>query len=253
MIHSSAVIHPSSTLASNVRVGPYAYVGPGVKIARDSRVDSFAVIHSNTSIDSGCTIHSYASVGGDPMDMFYHQGDQTYLHLGKNVVVHPFCTINRGTLKQSGLTLIGDNSTLMSYSHIAHDCIVGENVRVKNGASLAGHVKVDSNVCVGEKASIAQYRFVGEYSIIRPHAYITRDILPYIVVNGKFSNQVECLNLDGLEKAEFDLAKISNIKNMYIKIYHRGYNVQQAIACLGCNDLEVTYVQLIKSLDGVLI
>jgi len=141
LIDEKAVVSPDAHVHESAYVGPYAVVGPAVEIGAGTRIEGHAVIKGPTTIGENNHIFQFASIGDDPQDKKYH-GEQTRLVVGNGNTIREYCTINRGTIQDQGITRVGDDNWLMAYTHIAHDCVVGDHTIFANNASIAGHVHV---------------------------------------------------------------------------------------------------------------
>lgn len=247
MIHETAIIDSSAEIASDVEIGPYTRIGPGVTIASGCIINAHATIHSNTSLDEGCILHSYACIGGDPQSIAHHIDDQTYLKVGKGVTFHEFATAHRGSLKDKGVTIIGDKCLLMSYSHVAHDCILDQSVRVTNCASLSGHVKVGEGAIIGAYCGIKQFATIGKYAMLLPYTGLARDVLPFVIVSGIQDCTIQGINIVGIKRAGFDSEQIKRIKKIYLKVFRRNLTVNEAIDALVENEDELAYAALMKA------
>ncbi len=226
MIHPSAIISPQAGLAADVTVGPYSVIGPGVSIGAGSTIGAHVVIKGPTTIGSGNRIFQFASIGEDPQDKKY-AGEPTLLEIGNGNTIREFCTINRGTVQDAGVTRVGDDNWLMSYTHIAHDCQVGSHVIMSNNATLAGHVHIGDHVILSGFCAIHQFCRVGMHSFIGGFAGITRDVLPYMMVAGQ-PPQPHGINQEGLRRRGFSAEQIRHLKEAYRLLYRSGLRLTEA-------------------------
>ena len=219
-IHPSAVISEDAILADNVKVGPYAVIGPKVKIDSGSQIGAHCVIKGPTSIGANNRIYPFASIGDDPQDKKYG-GEETRLEIGEGNTIREYCTINRGTQADEGITRVGDDNWLMAYTHIAHDCRLGSHIIMANGSSLAGHVHVADYVMLSAFAAIHQFCRIGSYSLIGAYGGVGQDVPPYILVFGQ-PPAPRGINIEGLRRHEFSAEQIKNLKSAYRLLYRKG-------------------------------
>jgi len=178
LIHPSAIIDAGAELADDVSVGPFSIIGPNVQIGAGSRIGPHVVIKGPTRIGIDNQIFQFASVGEDPQDKKYH-GEVTRLEIGDRNVIREFTTLHRGTIQEESVTRVGCDNLLMAYTHVAHDCVIGDGVIMANGASLAGHVTVDDFAILGGFSLVHQFCRIGRHSFSAMGSIISRDIPPY--------------------------------------------------------------------------
>jgi UDP-N-acetylglucosamine acyltransferase len=227
MIHPSAIIHPSAEIAEDVTIGPFSIVGEEVKIASGTVVGSHVVIDRWTEIGEDNQIFQFASIGAAPQDLKY-QGEETFLKIGNRNRIREFVTLNRGTPGGGGITTIGDDNLFMAYSHVAHDCIVGEQVILANGATLAGHVEVENFAILGGLVAVHQFCRIGSHTMISGGAMVSQDILPYTVAQGDRAKMMG-LNLVGLKRRGLSKETIRGIKQAYRLLFRAGLRMEEAI------------------------
>ncbi len=218
MINESAIIHPSVEIAEDVEIGPWTAIGPNVVIESGTKINSHVVIGENTIIGKNNKIFSYASVGSDPQHVGY-TGEKTRLEIGDNNVIREFTTINRGTAEGRGVTKIGNKNYFMAYTHVAHDCVVGNGVVFANTASIAGHVRVGDHVILGAFSGVHQNCCIGAYSFLGRAAKIYQDILPFMLVTGNPGAPIG-INSVGLKRHGFSRDTIRVLK-MAFNLLHR--------------------------------
>jgi len=211
-IHPQAIVSPTAHLDENVVIGPYAVIGDHVKIGAKTVIDSFAQITGYTEIGSNCHIFSYAVLGNPPQDLKY-KGERSFLVVGKNNIIREFVTMNLGTEKDSR-TVVGDNNLIMAYSHIAHDCCIGNENVLANCATLAGHVTIEDKVVIGGLVAIHQFCRLGTLSIVGGCSKVVQDIPPYSMCDGHPA-VVYGLNLIGLRRAHFSAATVGILKKAF--------------------------------------
>ena len=227
MIHSTAIISDLANIAEDVEIGPYSIIGDHVHIGAGSKIESHVVIKSHTHIGESNHIYQFASIGDDPQDKKYN-GELTKLTIGDRNTIREYCTINRGTIEDSGNTIVGNDNWIMAYCHIAHDCNVGNKVIMANGTTLAGHVHLGDWVICGGHSGIHQFCKVGQHSFIGGGRVALQDVPPFILANGeplKYSG----INSVGLRRRNFDIEKRNLIKRAYKLIYLSKHNRSQAI------------------------
>ena len=225
-IHRTAVISPEAELADDVSVGPYAVIESGVQIGSGSQVGAHSFIKGPTSIGRDNHIFPYASIGDDPQDKKY-AGEDTRLEIGNGNTIREFCSINRGTTQDQGVTRLGDDNWLMAYTHVAHDCNLGNQITMANGTTLAGHVQIEDYVVCSAFTAIHQFCRIGAHCFVGAYAGITRDIPPYIMVFGQ-PPVPRGINSEGLKRREFSTEQIRNLKEAYRLLYRSGLRLSQA-------------------------
>ena len=227
MISDSAIIHPEARLAKGVTVGPGSIIGADVEINENTWIGPHVVIQGPTYIGKNNKIFQFASVGDEPQDINY-KGEPTRLEIGDNNVIREFCMISRGTVKGGGLTRAGNGNFFMAYSHIGHDCMVGNNVIMTNYSALSGHVTIDDYAIVGGYSAVHQFCHVGAYAFISGATYVTKDVLPYVMIAGH-TTAVCGINTVGLRRRGFSSSTIDLLRRAYKIIFRKGLTVQQAL------------------------
>ena len=231
MIHPTAIVSPQAELAADVVVGPYSVIGERVRIGSGTVIGPHVVIKGPTTIGAGNRIRQFASIGEDPQDKKY-AGEDTRLEIGDRNLIREFCTINRGTAQDEGVTRVGNDNWLMSYTHIAHDCRVGDHVIMSNNATLAGHVQVGDHAILSGFAAIHQFCRIGVHSFVGGLAGITRDVLPYMLVAGQ-PPEPHGINQEGLKRRGFTPEQIRNLKEAYRVLYRSNLKLAEAREQLG--------------------
>lgn len=225
-ISDKAVVSLNVKLGDNIDIGPFTVIDDDVVICDNVSIDSAVRISSGTRISTGCRIFHSAVLGSEPQDLKFG-GEKTLLEIGENTVIREFATISRGT-SQSGKTTIGNNCYLMSYVHIPHDSVIGNNVILSNAVNMGGHVKIEDWVIIGGLVGIHQFVRIGAHSFIAFSARVTQDIPPYILAGGMPLNY-KGLNLVGLKRRGFSEEQIKYIKQTYNYIYGSKYNISDAL------------------------
>jgi UDP-N-acetylglucosamine acyltransferase len=230
VIDPRAVISPKAELAADVTVGPFSIIGPDVIIGPGSVVGPHAVINGPTRIGANNRIYQFASIGDAPQDKKY-AGEPTRLEIGDRNVFRESCTINRGTTHDKGVTTIGSDNLFMAYSHVAHDCVVGNNLVFANGATLGGHVEVGDWVILGGLAAVHQFCKIGAYAFIAGGAIVTRDVPNYVMVAGNPA-EPSTINAVGLKRRGFTEDQVRNIRNAFRILYRSDLLLADAVAKL---------------------
>ncbi|MDH5277227.1 MAG: acyl-ACP--UDP-N-acetylglucosamine O-acyltransferase [Gammaproteobacteria bacterium] len=225
-IHPTAIVDPGAELAAGVSVGPYAVIGRGVEIGAGTTVGAHTVVKGQTKIGRDNRIFQFASIGEDPQDKKYG-GEPTKLEIGDRNTFREFCTINRGTAQGGGVTRIGNGNWIMAYVHIAHDCLVGNDVIFSNNTTLAGHVSVDDHVICSGFSAIHQFCRLGAHSFLGGFAAVTRDVPPYIMVAGQ-PTAPHGINSEGLKRRGFSADQLRNLKDAYRILYREQLQLTEA-------------------------
>ena len=226
-IHATAIVAPDAILGEDVEIGPYCVIGPGVEIGRGTRLGAHATIHCHTRVGAGNVIHAFASIGDAPQDKKYN-GEPTRLEIGDRNVIREFVTLNRGTTKDRGVTAIGNDNLFMSYSHVAHDCIVGNQCVLANCSTLGGHVVLGDWVIMGGFAGVHQFCKVGAHAFLANNAAVTRDVPPYVMAVGGPARP-HSINAEGLKRRGFSPQQIRNLRNAYRTLYRSGLRLEDAV------------------------
>ncbi|MFZ2451458.1 MAG: acyl-ACP--UDP-N-acetylglucosamine O-acyltransferase [Methylobacter sp.] len=227
MIHPTAIIDSDAELAEGVSVGAYSVIGAGVKIGAGTVISSHVVIKGYTSIGEDNRIYQFSSIGEDPQDKKY-AAEVTRLEIGDRNTIREFTSMHRGTKQDHSLTLIGSDNLFMAYTHVAHDCVIGDHVIMANGASLAGHVRLNSHAILGGFTLVHQFTQIGQYSFAAMGSAITQDIPPFIMVGGK-PTQPHGINSVGMERNGISAEDIRLIRKAYKLIYKMNLRLEDAI------------------------
>jgi UDP-N-acetylglucosamine acyltransferase len=227
-VSSTAIIDPSARIGANVRIGPWTIIGPDVEIGDDCEIRSHVVIRGPTRIGRNNVIFQFASVGEDPSDKKYH-GERSTLEIGDHNVIREGATLHRGTEVGGGVTRIGSHNLFMPYTHVAHDCIIGNNVIFSNNAAVSGHVVVDDWAILGGFAGVYQFLRIGAHSFIGAQSHVNMDVPAYVMVNGT-PPEPKGINTTGLERRGFSKEAILALRRAYKVLYRNGNTVEQALA-----------------------
>jgi UDP-N-acetylglucosamine acyltransferase len=226
-IHATAIVAPDAMLGDGVEIGAYSVVGPGVEIGARTRIGAHTIIHGHTRFGVDNVVHAYASIGDAPQDKKY-KGEPTRLEVGDRNVIREFVTLNRGTTKDRGVTTIGSDNLFMSYAHVAHDCVVGDQCVLANCATLGGHVVLGDWVIMGGFAGIHQFCKVGAHAFLANNAAVTRDVPPYVMAVGSPAKP-HSINAEGLKRRGFTPQQIRNLRSAYRVLYRSGLRLEQAL------------------------
>ena len=227
MIHSSAVVDRGAELQSDVEVGPFSVIGPGVVLGAGTRVGSHVVIEGPARIGERNRIHSFSTLGGAPQDKKY-RGESSALEIGDGNVIREYCTFNRGTAGGGMVTRVGSGNWIMAYVHIAHDCKVGSDNVMANGTTLAGHVEVEDCVTFGAFTVVHQFCRIGAHAFSAMGTVILKDVPPFVTVAGN-SASPHGLNTEGLKRRGFPARTLQALRAAYKTVYKRGLTLDAAI------------------------
>lgn len=236
-IHPTAIVADGARIDPSVTVGPYAVIGPQVVIGPGCTVGAHCVIEGRTTIGKDNRIFQFASLGADPQDKKY-KGEDTELVIGDRNTVREFCTFNRGVPGAGGKTSIGDDNWIMAYTHIAHDCHVGNHTTMANNTTLAGHVLIGDWVTVGGLTGIHQFVKIGAHAMIGFSSAVSQDVPPFMTVDGN-PLSVRGLNAEGLRRRGFSPERVAVIKQIHRLMYRQGLTLEAARAAIA--DLPVAH------------
>ncbi|MBN8279551.1 MAG: acyl-ACP--UDP-N-acetylglucosamine O-acyltransferase [Gammaproteobacteria bacterium] len=229
-IHPTAIIERGAELDTGVKVGPYAVIGAGVRIGAGTTIGAHAVVKGPATIGRDNRIFQFASIGDDPQDKKY-RGEPTELVVGDRNTFREFCTVNRGTAQDQGVTRLGNDNWIMAYVHIAHDCVVGNDVIFSNNATLAGHVQVGDHVICSGFSAVHQFCRLGDHCFLGGFAAVTRDVPPYVMVAGQ-PTAPHGINAEGLKRRGFTPEQLRNLKDAYRILYREQLQLAEARARL---------------------
>jgi UDP-N-acetylglucosamine acyltransferase len=227
MIDARAVVSPQAKIAANVEIGPFSVIGPDVEIGAGTWIGPHVVINGPTRIGADNKVYQFASLGDAPQDKKY-KGERTRLEIGDRNVFRESVTVNRGTVTGNGVTQIGNDNLLMAYSHVAHDCRLGDQIVLANCATLGGHVELGDWVIMGGLSAVHQFSKVGAHCFLAHNAMVTRDVPPYIMAVGRPAVP-HSVNSEGLKRRGFTEEQIRNIRRAYRVLYRSGLKLQAAL------------------------
>ena len=225
-IHASAVIAPSAELAEGVSVGPYSVIGANVKVGEGTQIGPHCVIDGRTTIGRDNRIFQFCSLGGAPQDKKY-AGEPTELHIGNGNTIREFCTFNLGTVQAGGITRLGDDNWMMAYTHLAHDCQVGNKTIFANNAQIAGHVEVGDWVILGAFTAVHQFVKIGAHAMTAMGTILLQDVPPFSMISGNPA-QARSFNLEGLKRRGFSGERLAAVKQMHRLLYRQGHPLEEA-------------------------
>jgi UDP-N-acetylglucosamine acyltransferase len=251
-VDSRAVVSASAKLGKNVRVGAFAVVGDEVELGDGCVLDHHAVVQGPARLGKQNHVYPFAAVGGDPQDLTY-KGERVTLEVGDHNEFREFATVNRGTVKGGSVTRVGSHNLVMSYAHIAHDCIIGDHTIFVNGATLAGHVTVEDFAQIGAFCPVHQFCRIGKYSYIAAHTVITQDVPPYSKIVAPRGTRCYGVNSVGLERQGFSPERIKAIEKAYRFLLRSKLNTSQALekirGTLSDSEDVLTLIRFIESAE----
>ena len=244
--HHSAIVSRNAEIGANVCIGPYSIIEDDVVIGDNCIIDSHVSIKSGARIGQNIKIYHSAAIAGPPQDLKY-AGEKTYLFIGENTIIREFVTLNRGTVAH-GKSVIGKNCLFMAYSHVAHDCIVGDNVIFANDVQIGGHVTVGDWVTMGGSSGVHQFCTIGEHAMVGAGYRATRDVIPFSLVAG-YPMRCYGVNVVGLKRRGFTSAAINILKALFRYLMSKKLTTAQMREII---DKEVEKIpEVVKVLDFI--
>lgn len=232
VIHSTALINPNAKIGEGTTIGPYSVIGDGVEIGSNCTIQNHVVITGKCKIGDNNNFHSHSVIGGQSQDLKY-SGEPTYLEIGDSNNFREFVSINRGTEPESK-TVVGSNGNFLAYSHIAHDCVVGDHVIFSNNGTLAGHVHMGDYAILGGLTAVHQFCRIGKHAITGGCSKIVQDVPPYMVADGNPA-EIRSINNIGLQRRGFTEKQIKALKEAYKVLFLRNLTISDAINQLKSN------------------
>ncbi len=217
MKHKLSIIDSKAKIGNNVKIGPYCVIGPNVEIHDNTIIQSHVSISGKTIIGKGNKIYPFSSIGNHPQDLKYNN-EETDLIIGDDNTIREYVTINPGTVGGGGKTIIGNKCLFMISSHVAHDCVVGNNVIIANNVPLGGHAIIEDNVVIGGNSAVQQFTRIGKMAMIGGMTGVLHDVIPYGLSTGN-RNSLHGLNLIGLRRAKFENKDILGLSKAYKEIF----------------------------------
>jgi len=246
-IDPRAVIEPGAKLASDVVVGPYAIIGANVEIGPGCRIGPHSVVTGWTRLGANNQIFQFSSIGDAPQDKKY-AGEPTRLEIGDRNVFREYVTVNRGTTHDEGVTRIGDDNLFMAYTHVAHDCRIGNHVVMANVATLAGHVEIGDHVIMGGLSAVHQFCKIGAHAFIANNTAVTRDVPPYVMAVGQPA-EPHSVNATGLSRRGFTPEQVRNVKSAFRTLYRSELPLETALERL--RDAAATQPEVAAMVDFI--
>jgi UDP-N-acetylglucosamine acyltransferase len=228
VIHPTAIVSADARIHESVTIGPYSVIGEGVEIGEGTRIGPHVVLMGPTVLGRDNQVFQFASVGDAPQDKKY-AGEPTRLVIGDRNTIREGATINRGTTQDEGVTRIGDDNWIMAYVHIAHDCVVGNNVILANNVALAGHSHVGDWAIFGGYSGLHQFCRAGAHCFMGKYAGVSQDVPAYVMVGGT-PPAPHGINAEGLKRRGFTSTQIANIRHAYKLLYRSGLKLSEALA-----------------------
>ena len=248
-IHKTAVVDKGANIGDDVYIGPYVVIESDVEIGDGCRIEPFAQIKRFTKMGKNNHIHSYACIGGPPQDLKF-KGEESYLIIGDDNCIREYVTLNRGTKHGGGVTKIGSRCLIMAYVHVAHDCILSDEVIMANAATLAGHVIIEEGAVLGGLSAVHQFVRIGKYAYIGGMTGVAQDVPPYTLIAGE-RGSMHGLNLVGLKRRGFSKEDITSLKKAYKILWREGLKKEEAIekiqAELGNSDKVMELIEFVKN------
>ena len=229
-IHPTAQVDPRARLAPDVEVGAYSIVGPHAVIGAGTWIGPHAIVTGRTTIGARNRIFQFASIGEIPQDRKYG-GEPTTTTIGDDNVIREFVSIHAGTAQDRGTTTIGNGNLFLAYTHVAHDCVVGDFTTFSNNAQIAGHVVIDDYVVLGAYAGVHQFCRIGAHAMLAAGAIVLQDVPPYVMAQG-YPAKPAGTNNEGLRRRGFAAADIAAVRRAYRTLYRAGLSLDAARAAL---------------------
>jgi UDP-N-acetylglucosamine acyltransferase len=227
-IHSTAIVDSAAELAEGVTVGPYSIIQGKVVVGPDTEIGPHVVIKEYTTIGARCRIFQFAALGEIPQDLKF-AGEVSTLLIGDDNTIREFATMHRGTAGGGGVTRVGNGNLFMAYSHVAHDCLIGNHVIMSNAATLAGHITVEDKAILGGFVAVHQFSRIGRHAFIGGASAVSRDVPPYAMAVGNRAKLVG-LNLVGLKRSGLPDTSVQALRQAYELLFHSELNTKEAVA-----------------------
>ena len=230
-IHAQAIVSPEAKIGAGAEVGAFAVVGAGVEFGEGCVLHPHAIVNGPSKFGAKNVFHSFCVIGGDPQDYTFG-GERVWLEAGDGNTYREYVTISRGTAKGGGITRIGNNNFFLAYSHVGHDCQIGSNTLFVNGATLAGHVRVEDFVTIGAFSPVHQFCRLGRYAYIGASTVITQDVLPFSLIVTERETRCFGPNTIGLERKGFSSDRIRTLEKAFRLLVRSRKNTTQALEAM---------------------
>jgi UDP-N-acetylglucosamine acyltransferase len=227
-IHPTAIVDPRAHLGPGVKIGPYSTIAGRVVIGEDTKIGSHVVIQDYTTIGARCRIFQFATLGEIPQDLKF-AGEPSELIIGDDNTIREYATLHRGTAGGGGITRVGNGNLLMAYTHVAHDCLIGNGVIMSNAATLAGHIVVEDRAIIGGLSAVHQFSRIGRFAFVGGASAVARDVPPYTMAYGNRAKLVG-LNLVGLKRAGFSDATIQALRQAFDLLFLAPGTLKEGVA-----------------------
>jgi UDP-N-acetylglucosamine acyltransferase len=248
-VHQLAVVHPNAQISEDVSIGPFAVIGEHVIIGKGCKIGPHVVIDGWTQIGEFCEFSPGASIGSPPQDLKY-KGEETRLVIGNYNIFREYVTVNRGTVGGGGVTTLGDHCMMMTYSHVAHDCHLGNYVIMANCVALSGHVTIEDYAIIGGLSAVHQFARIGAHCIIGGCSGVPQDIPPYMMASGGSRAKVYGLNIVGLKRRNFSEESLKALHKAYRMLFRSKFSIKHALEKVkveiqGCPEVDylVTFIE----------
>ncbi|WDI31042.1 acyl-ACP--UDP-N-acetylglucosamine O-acyltransferase [Hyphococcus flavus] len=245
-VHPTAVVEDGADIG-DAYIGPFCFVGSQAKLHNGVKLNSHVIVEGETEIGENTLVHPFAVLGGAPQHLQYN-GEQTSLVIGSNNIIREHVTINCGTQSGGGVTRVGSNTFIMTGSHIAHDCHVGDHVIFANNATLGGHVKVGDYAFLGGLCAIHQFTRIGDYAFIGGCAAVAADVIPFASAMGNHATLVG-LNVVGLKRRNFSRHAISELRSMYKLLFSSNHTFKERLEIVRSAFSSDEVMKVIKFID----
>jgi UDP-N-acetylglucosamine acyltransferase len=232
-VHPTAVVEAGAQLGANVKIGAFAFVGNGVVLGDGTRLHHHASVEGHAAVGEGCEIFPYACLGGKTQDLKF-KGGAPGVRIGDRNVFREYVTVHAATF-DGDLTVLGNDNTLLAYTHVAHDCVVGNGIVMSNGVMLAGHVTVEDHVVIGGYGGVHQFCRLGAHSMLSATAKLVHDLPPFFIADGTPAG-VRAYNKIGLERHGYSTTQLERVRRIYRILYREGLNRTQALEKLAAHE-----------------
>ena len=253
-IHPTAIVDLGAQLGADVEIGPFAYIGGTVQLGDGTRIHHHASVEGRTVMGKNCEVFPYANIGAKTQDLKF-KGGNPGTRIGDRNVFREYVSVHAAT-NDGDFTILGDDNSILAYSHIAHDCILGSHIVMSNAISVAGHVTIEDHVTIGGVAGIHQFCRIGAYAMVSAYAKVVQDVAPFFIADGQPA-VIRSLNKVGLERKGFTAEQLDRVKQVYRILFRDGLNRTQALeklqqhAQVGSDEIQRVLVFAAKSERGL--